>query len=82
LVTAEPRALVISAKGGGHGPVSSGAKSTRGRFADITVPERIGATLLISITLLIGLYPRLLLDLIEPALHSPLLENVMKAGDR
>ena len=81
LVTAEPRALVISAKGGGHGPVLSGAKSTRG-FADITVPERIGATLLISITLLIGLYPRLLLDLIEPALHSPLLENVMKAGDR
>jgi NADH-quinone oxidoreductase subunit M len=46
----------------------------------ITVPERIGAALLIAITLLIGLYPRLLLDLIVPALSSPLMSNVLRGG--
>jgi len=47
---------------------------------DISIPERVGAALLIGTTLLIGLYPRLLLDLIVPALQSPMLEKVMKAG--
>jgi len=46
----------------------------------ITIPERIGAALLIATTLLIGLYPRLLLDLIVPALHSPLFEGLWKAA--
>lgn len=46
----------------------------------ISVPERIGAAILIAITLLIGLYPRLLLDLIVPALNSSLMSNVMKGG--
>jgi NADH-quinone oxidoreductase subunit M len=46
----------------------------------ITIPERIGAALLIAIMLLIGLYPRLLLDLIVPALSSPLMSNVLKGG--
>ena len=46
----------------------------------ITTPERIGAALLIATTLLIGLYPRLLLDLIVPALNSPLMSNVLKGG--
>jgi NADH-quinone oxidoreductase subunit M len=44
----------------------------------ITVPERIGAAILIGTTLLIGLYPRLLLDVIVPALNSPLFEAVRK----
>src|SRR5882672_5085616 len=35
----------------------------------ITIPERLGAALLIATTLLIGLHPRLLLDLIVPALN-------------
>jgi len=46
----------------------------------ITIPERIGTALLIATTLLIGLYPRLLLDLIVPALSSPLMENALKGG--
>jgi len=49
---------------------------------DISIPERIGAALLIAITLLIGLYPRLLLDLIVPALNSPLMSNLLKGGGR
>jgi NADH-quinone oxidoreductase subunit M len=54
----------------------------RGVLEPITVPERIGAAILIAITLLIGLYPRLLLDLIVPALSSPLMSNVLKGGGR
>jgi NADH-quinone oxidoreductase subunit M len=46
----------------------------------ITTPERLGAVLLIATTLLIGLYPRLLLDLIVPALNSPLMSNLLKGG--
>ena len=46
----------------------------------ITVPERIGAALLMSCTLLIGLYPKLLLDLIRPALESPLMSALVKGG--
>jgi len=46
----------------------------------ISVPERIGAAILIATTLLIGLYPKLLLDLIVPALNSPLMEKLTKGG--
>jgi len=46
----------------------------------ISIPERIGAVLLIGTTLAIGLYPRLLLDLIEPSFNSPLFEGLRKAG--
>jgi NADH-quinone oxidoreductase subunit M len=49
------------------------------RLEPISVPERIGAALLIATTLVIGLYPRLLLDLIVPALNSPLFEAMRKA---
>src|SRR3989449_1006755 len=37
----------------------------------ISTPERIGAAILIGTSLLIGLYPRLLLDLIAPSFSSP-----------
>ena len=46
----------------------------------ISVPERIGAVLLIGASLAIGLYPKLLLDLIEPSLNSTLFEGLRKAG--
>jgi len=48
----------------------------------ISVPERIGAAILIATTLLIGLYPKLLLDLIVPALNSPLMEKLTTGGNR
>jgi NADH-quinone oxidoreductase subunit M len=46
----------------------------------ISVPEKIGAVILISVTVLIGLYPRLLLDLITPSFDSPLFEGLRKGG--
>ena len=44
----------------------------------ISVAERIGAAILIAATLVVGLYPRLLLDLIVPALNSPLFDGLRK----
>jgi NADH-quinone oxidoreductase subunit M len=64
-------------------PASASSASTHAHhFDDISVPERIGAALLIATTVLIGLYPRLLLDWIVPALDSPLFEKMLKGGGR
>ncbi len=48
-----------------------------GELPPITQPEKAGAILLIVTTTVIGLYPRLLLDLIAPTLHSPLLRPLI-----
>jgi NADH-quinone oxidoreductase subunit M len=54
---------------------------TEGEHASpITVPERLGAVILIGLTIALGLYPRLLLDWILPALQSPLFDGVRRAG--
>ncbi len=52
-----------SAAGGHHGEA----------MAAITMPEKIGAVMLLATTLLIGIYPRLLLDLIIPSFDTPLM---------
>jgi NADH-quinone oxidoreductase subunit M len=44
----------------------------------ISVPERFGAALLIGATLVVGLYPRVLLDWIMPALESGYFEGVRR----
>jgi NADH-quinone oxidoreductase subunit M len=49
-------------------------------LAAITVPERIGALVLIAASLVIGLYPRILLDLIGPSFSSPLFDGLRKGG--
>jgi NADH-quinone oxidoreductase subunit M len=46
----------------------------------ISLPERIGAMILLSITVLIGLYPKLLLDLIGPSFDSPLFQWLNRRG--
>jgi NADH-quinone oxidoreductase subunit M len=46
----------------------------------ISVPERLGAVILIGTSLVIGLYPRLLLDVIVPSFNSPLFEWLKKGG--
>lgn len=48
--------------------------------AEISVPERLGAVLLIAVSLIVGLYPRLLLDVIIPSFNSPLFDWVKKGG--
>ncbi len=44
----------------------------------ISFAERLGAAILIGATLAVGVYPRLLLDLIIPALNSPLFDGLRK----
>src|SRR6266481_3377789 len=46
----------------------------------ISVPERIGAAILMATTLLIGLYPTLLLNLIQSGFDSPLMARLLKGG--
>ena len=48
--------------------------------APISVPERIGAMMLIAVSLVVGLYPRILLDVIIPSFKSPLFEWVKQGG--
>ena len=55
---------------GGHGHGESA----------ITLPEKIGAVVLITTTLVIGLYPKLLLDWIVPSFASPLFDGLRKGG--
>jgi NADH-quinone oxidoreductase subunit M len=46
----------------------------------ISLPERAGALLLLGTTLVIGLWPQLLLQFITPSLNSPLMQPLWKAG--
>jgi NADH-quinone oxidoreductase subunit M len=52
------------------------------RLDPISLPERAGALLLLGTTLVIGLWPGLLLGLIGPALNSPLLQPLWKGVAR
>jgi NADH-quinone oxidoreductase subunit M len=46
----------------------------------ISVPERIGAMMFIAASLIIGLFPGLLLNWIQPCWNSPLFERLLKGG--
>jgi len=61
-------------------PAVAGNGGHQTELKTISVPERIGAALLIMASLVIGLYPRLLLDLIGPSFSSALFEGLRKHG--
>jgi NADH-quinone oxidoreductase subunit M len=46
----------------------------------ITFPERLGAILLIAASVLVGIYPQMFLNIIVPALNSPLFEGLRKGS--
>jgi NADH-quinone oxidoreductase subunit M len=48
----------------------------------ITIPERMGAVILIGTSVVIGLYPQVLLRVIVPALRSPLFEGLWRGSSR
>ncbi|HXC94153.1 MAG TPA: NADH-quinone oxidoreductase subunit M [Edaphobacter sp.] len=48
----------------------------------ITVPERIAAIFLIGVSVFVGLYPQILLQIIIPALHSPMFDGLWKGRGR
>jgi len=57
-----------------------GDASTQEPLPPITIPERLGAIILICTSVAIGLYPQMLLKIITPALNSPLFDGVRKGG--
>jgi NADH-quinone oxidoreductase subunit M len=48
----------------------------------ITLPEKFGALLLLAATLAVGLYPRILTDLILPSFQSPLFDGLRNGAWR
>ena len=46
----------------------------------ITTPEKVGAAILLACTVIVGLYPRLLLDWIMPSFSSSLFEGLRKGA--
>jgi NADH-quinone oxidoreductase subunit M len=70
------RALLQAFFGEASGP----APAPPATLEPISVPERLGAGILIGATVLVGLYPRLLLDLILPSLESGLFDGLRKGG--
>jgi NADH-quinone oxidoreductase subunit M len=59
---------------------AEGANINPTELTPISIPERAGAILLLTITLVIGLCPKLLLDLILPSLNTPLMQPLWKGG--
>lgn len=47
-------------------------------FDPITLPERVGAVVLLALTVVIGLFPNLLLDVIKQGFQSPLMSTLLK----
>jgi NADH-quinone oxidoreductase subunit M len=52
--------------------VGSAAPQLTTELPPITLPEKIGAAILITCSIAVGLYPQMLLNIILPALNSPL----------
>ena len=46
----------------------------------ITFPEKLGAGILICSSVIVGCFPQLFLDVIHPALNSPLFQGLRKGG--
>jgi NADH-quinone oxidoreductase subunit M len=46
----------------------------------ISIPERLAAVMLLAATLIVGIFPGLLLDWIRPAFESPLFDRLLRGG--
>jgi NADH-quinone oxidoreductase subunit M len=64
----------------GEGTAEGHAGSQAAALPPISIPERLGAALLLGTAVCIGLCPRLLLDLIVPSLDSNLFQWLAKGG--
>jgi NADH-quinone oxidoreductase subunit M len=62
------------------GPPPKTASGSSHDFPAITIPERVGAILLLATSVVVGLYPQILLRVIVPALHSPLFDGLQKGS--
>ena len=69
---------------GEHGGERGSGHAVSGKLGcgPISTPERVGAVLLVTASLVVGLYPRCLLQLIASALSMPLFQELLKGGVR
>lgn len=56
------------------------ASPTEHPLPPITFPERLGAGILICASIIVGTFPQLFLNVIHPALNSPLFQGLRKGG--
>jgi len=49
-------------------------------FPPITIPEKLAAAILIASSIAVGLYPQIVLNIIQPALNSPLFAGLRQGG--
>jgi NADH-quinone oxidoreductase subunit M len=59
-----------------------GAAAPASELPAISIPERVGAVILMGTSVAIGLYPQMLLRVIVPALHSSLFDGLWRANGR
>jgi NADH-quinone oxidoreductase subunit M len=55
----------------------SAGPQAESHYVPITIPEKAGAILLLGATLVIGLFPRLLFDLIQPAIQQDFFKRII-----
>ena len=59
---------------------ATSANEASAPYEPITLPEKSGAILLLACSVVIGLFPRLLFDLIHPAVQQPMFNKIFSAG--
>ena len=64
----------------GGNPVASDGEHAAHKSPPITIQEKIGAIILIACTVVVGLYPRILLDWIVPSFSSSLFDGLRKGA--
>ncbi len=64
------------------GTPDRGAVVAASELPAISIPEKVGAVILMGTSVAIGLYPQLLLRVIVPALHSSLFDGLWRANGR
>lgn len=73
------RAIQKAFFSGAMEPSASLPQAGHGEFT-ISLPEKVGSLLLIACTVVVGLYPRVLLDWIVPSFSSPLFDGLRKGA--
>ncbi|HXE07822.1 MAG TPA: NADH-quinone oxidoreductase subunit M [Acidobacteriaceae bacterium] len=62
------------------GRPTDAATALDSHITPITLPEKIAAIFLIACSVVVGLFPHILLNIVQPALNSPLFDGLRRGG--